>query len=184
VVELNRAWYHRRRQALQSVGTKSAKKRLKQLAGRQARFQRDCNHRISKELISEAKRTHRGIVLEDLHGIRSRTRVSRANRDRHNNWSFFQLRFFVEYKSRAAGVLLILVNPRYTSQRCNQCGCVDPRNRRSQSVFSCVDCGYETHADYNASQNIRDLGFKGYGQQPHGSDLRVSYKPLASARGS
>jgi len=184
VVERNRAWYHRRRQVLQSVGTKSAKRRLKQLAGRQKRFQRDVNHRISKELITVAKRTHRGIAMEDLHGIRSRTRVKKANRDQRNNWSFFQLRFFVEYKSRAAGVLLILVNPAYTSQRCSRCGNIDKRNRRSQSVFHCMACGYETNADYNSAQNIRDLGSKGYSQQPHGSDLRVSYKPLALARGS
>ena len=43
-VEAKRQWYQQRRDILQSVGTKSAKRRLKQLAGRQGRFQKDVNH--------------------------------------------------------------------------------------------------------------------------------------------
>jgi putative transposase len=43
-VEGRRQWYASRRQALQKVGTKSAKRHLKRLAGRQRRFQRDTNH--------------------------------------------------------------------------------------------------------------------------------------------
>jgi putative transposase len=157
-VEDNRVWYHRRRKALQSVGTKSAYRRLRQLAGRQARFQRDVNHRISKELVLLAKRTNRGIGLEDLAGISTKVRArGKQNRSRFTNWSFFQLRFFIEYKARGAGVRVRLVNPAYTSQRCSRCGHVEKENRKSQSDFCCCACGFQRHADVNAALNIRYL---------------------------
>jgi IS605 OrfB family transposase len=156
-VEDNRVWYQTRRSALQSVGTKSAKRRLKQLSGRQSRFQRDTNHRISKELVLEAKRTKRAIALEDLRGIRSRTRVipGSVNRAKASNWSFFQLRSFIQYKALVAGVPVILINPAYTSQRCSACGHIEKANRKSQSGFQCCACGHEIHADLNAARNIQ-----------------------------
>ncbi|MCG8347098.1 MAG: transposase, partial [Chloroflexales bacterium] len=42
-VETKRQWYANRRHALQKVGAKSAKRRLKRLSGRQRRFQKDTN---------------------------------------------------------------------------------------------------------------------------------------------
>jgi hypothetical protein len=65
-VERKRQWYAGRRRALQKVGTRSAKRRLRQLRSRQRRFQKDTNHVISKRLVAKAKGTARGIALEDL----------------------------------------------------------------------------------------------------------------------
>lgn len=155
-VEEKRQWYQRRRGILQAVGTRSAKRRLKQLAGRQARFQRDVNHSISRRLLEHAQHTQRAIAIEDLKGIRRRTRVRKQQRARHSNWAFHQLRQFLEYKCQLFGVPLLMVDPKHTSQECSQCGHVDKRNRRSQALFICVNCGYECHADLNASFNIRN----------------------------
>jgi transposase len=73
---LNR--YRKRQQALrgklQAKGTKSAKRLLKNRAGKEARFARDANHCIAKKIVTEAERTCRGIALEDLTGIRDRAR--------------------------------------------------------------------------------------------------------------
>lgn len=55
-MEAKRAWYARWRQVLQSVGSHSARRRLRQLSGRQRRYQRDTNHCISKELVEVAQR--------------------------------------------------------------------------------------------------------------------------------
>lgn len=55
-----------RRAALQAVGTKSAKRRLRQLAGCQRRFRSNENHRISKHVVAKAKHTKRAIALEDV----------------------------------------------------------------------------------------------------------------------
>jgi putative transposase len=154
-VERRRQWYVNRRQALQKVGTKSAKRRLRHLKGRQRRFQKDTNHHISKRLVAKAERTKRAIVLEDLSGIRQRARVKGPQqRARHSNWAFGQLRAFIGYKAQRAGVTVWFVDPAYTSQRCSACGHTERRNRKSQAEFWCVVCGHQSSADVNAAYNI------------------------------
>ena len=153
-VEAKRAWHARRRKVLQSVGSRSAKRRLRQLSGRQRRYQRDTNHRISKKLVEVAQRTGRGIAMEDLSGIRERTRVRREQRHQQHNWSFYQLRGFVSYKARLAGVAMQFVDPRYSSQTCSVCGHCDRSNRRTRDEFVCSVCGYAASADENAARVI------------------------------
>jgi putative transposase len=134
---------------------KAAKRLLKKLSGKEARFARQVNHTISKQVVNLAKDTQRDLALEDLSGIRERVSVRRAQRATLHSWSFFQLRSFLEYKSKGAGVKLILVDPRNTSRTCPRCGCVDKHNRPDQSTFQCVSCGFSGLADHIASENIR-----------------------------
>ena len=157
-VEAKRLWYCERRAALQSVGTPSAKRRLKTLSGRERRFRRDINHQISKRLVEKAKDTGRAIALEDLGGIRDRVTVRKSQRARHHSWSFFQLRSFIEYKAKRAGVPLVLVDPRNTSRRCSVCGHCEKKNRKTQSEFVCRSCGHSMNADVNAALNIGAKG--------------------------
>jgi len=154
-IERNRVKAQTLRSNLQSVKTKSAKRHLKRLSGKQRRFQRDVNHVLSKRLVLDAERTKRGIALEDLTHIRKRTRVrGKENRARRTNWSFRQLRDFISYKAEMHGIPIRLVDPAYTSQRCSVCGHIEPGNRRSQSVFRCKACGHTEHADVNAAKNV------------------------------
>ena len=150
--------YQRRRDALQSVRTKSAKRRLQSISGKQRRFQSNTNHRIAKQLVAKAKDTQRALALEDLTHIRKRTEktVRKSLRAKQSNWSFFQLRTYISYKAQMCGVPVVLVDPRDTSQACNRCGMVDKRNRPNQATFCCVGCGHTTCADVNAACNIRD----------------------------
>jgi putative transposase len=152
-VQRNRRIFEHRRKNLQKKQTKSAKRKLKKLSGKQTRFQKHTNHTISKQLVQKAQDTCRAIALEDLSGIR-KAPVRRSQRSKHGNWSFYQLRQYITYKSERVGVPLIFVDPRNTSRTCPQCGCVDKANRVSQSVFSCVSCGYSAPADTNAAVNI------------------------------
>ena len=168
-IERTRQRYARRRAALQKVGTKSAKRHLKRLAGRQKRFGKDTNHCISKRLVATAKRTARGIALEDLKGIRARVRVRGAEqRARHSSWAFALLRQFIADKAQRAGVQVVAVDPRHTSQRCSVCGHTERANRRSQAAFCCVACGHTSSADYNAARNIERAAVN----QPMVSTLR------------
>ena len=154
-VEHQRRKIQHLRSSLQKRGSLSAKRHLRKLAGRQKRFQKDTNHVISKRLVEQAQRTNRAIGLENLTGIRSWTRAKGAQqRARHSNWSFHQLRQHIAYKARLAGIPVVLVDPRHTSQQCSHCGFVDPGNRRSQSEFLCLVCGHAEHADLNAAKNI------------------------------
>lgn len=154
-VEHRRTQIQRLRGQLQKKGTRSAKRHLKKLSGKQHHFQSDVNHWIAKQLVQTAKHTQRSIAVEELTGIRTRTRVRGAEgRAKHSNWAFAQLRFFVSYKAQAAGVKVIAVNPAYTSQRCHVCGHTDKANRKNQSEFLCKSCGHVAHADVNAAKNI------------------------------
>jgi len=152
-IDERRQWYQDRRDTLQSVGTRSAKRELQRLSGKQARFQRDTNHTISKRIVSKAKARNSAVVLEDLSGISERTTVRRQQRARHSNWSFHQLRQFIEYKALIAGVPVIKVDPEYTSQTCSNCGHCDSKNRNG-SNFECQNCGHSVDADKNAARNI------------------------------
>jgi len=169
-VERLRRWHDGRKAALQKVHTKSAKRGLKKLRRRQQRFQKDINHQISKRLVGTAKRTGRGIALEDLNGIRERVKVKSADqRARHSNWGFFQLRQFVSYKAQRVGVRVVAVDAHYTSQRCSACGHTERANRKTQAQFCCVVCQFASPADYNAAINIERAAVT----QPMVSNLRV-----------
>jgi IS605 OrfB family transposase len=154
-IEKNRKRMLKLRGDLQKRGSLSAKRHLKQLSVKQRRFQRDVNHCMSKRLVLKAQCTKRAIRLEDLTGIRERTKVrGKTERAKRSNWSFKQLRDFVVYKAHMRGVRVEVVDPRYTSQRCFECGHIEKDNRRTQSEFLCLNCGHTDHADHNASLNI------------------------------
>lgn len=144
----------RLRQHLQRAGTKSAKRHLRQVGQREARFRRQVNHSISKSIVARAEGTARAVALEALGGIRTRTTVRRSQRRRHLSWGFRQLRSFVEYKAAEKGVPVVLVDPRNTSRTCPWCGTVDKKNRPTRDEFRCVSCGLAGPADRIAATNI------------------------------
>ncbi|HWQ34346.1 MAG TPA: transposase [Blastocatellia bacterium] len=154
-IEAHRKRHAERRKDLQQVGTRSAHRKLRKISGKQSRYQTHQNHIISKRLVETAQRTNRAIAIEELNGVGLRTRVKKPQRARHANWSFAQLRTFLEYKSAIAGVRVIAVDPKYTSQTCSACGHCEKANRRSQSEFVCKQCGHSENADFNAAKNIR-----------------------------
>jgi putative transposase len=143
-----------RRAALQRVGTRSAKRRLKQMSGRECRYMKQVNHTISKALVKKATVSRKALALEDLTGIRESVTVRREQRYEQHSWAFFQLRLFLTYKAAWAGVEVRLVDPAYTSQTCSRCGHCEHANRQSQSSFCCQQCGFCCHADYNSARNI------------------------------
>lgn len=158
--QLNR--YRRRqmrlRAKLQAKGTKSAQRVLKRQRRKESRRARDVNHRISKSIVDQAERTGHGIALEDLRGIRGRVRQAKKQRATLHTWSFAQLRDFITYKARRAGVPVVVVDPAYTSQTCSECDHTCRRNRPSRARFVCRGCGVVLHADVNASRNLAHRG--------------------------
>ena len=69
-----------------------------------------------------------------------------------NNWSRLMKR--LDDKMDANGGNLVIVPAAYTSQTCHKCGHVAKKNRESQAVFHCVECGHKANADVNAAMNI------------------------------
>jgi len=156
----------RLRRELQAKGTKSARRHLRSLAGREQRFRRDCDHVLSASILHGIE-PGTTIVVENLTNIRSRVKASRGEAKRRlHSWSFAQLKGFLEYKAEAIGCQVVAVDPRHTSQRCNRCGYTYRGNRKSQSEFLCRKCGFHLNADLQASRNIRDKYLVGWSISP------------------
>jgi putative transposase len=146
--------FHLKR-ALQKKGTKSAKRHLKRVRWKQARFRRTNDHILSKQIVASVE-PGATLVLENLTDIRkcSKIRKRTVTSRRVHSWSFAQLKFFVAYKAEERGCMVVAVDPRHTSQACSCCGHTARNNRRSRGRFVCRACGYELHADLNAARNI------------------------------
>jgi IS605 OrfB family transposase len=151
-----RRWHARKRAELQAKRTKSATRRLKKRSHREARHAAHVNHKISKEIVAVAERTGRGVALEELHGIRDRVRLHRHQRATQSSWPFHQLERHITYKARRAGVPVLLVDARYTSQMCPRCKHTSRSNRPTRDSFSCRRCGLAGPADVVAAVNIRN----------------------------
>ena len=174
------AWLRKVLQKKASLGTRSSRRRCrelqKRLSGKERRFQKHINHEISRQLVNNAVTSNRAIALEDLSEIRERTNQlprSKQERRKSNNWSFYQLRQFLAYKCLLAGVPLVLVNPAYTSKSCYKCGHIGNRNGKK---FTCVnpDCKNKCDPDYQGAKNIAALGRSI--NSPGGSDLFCGLK--------
>lgn len=151
-----RKHYSKVKASVQSKGTKGAKKLLKRISGREMRFVSINNHTIAKQIVAQAKYEGKGIAVEDLTNIRKTAKIkSKAQKTELNRWSFYQLREFLNYKSKLNGVSFITVPPAYTSQTCSYCKHIGERKGKR---FSCKNCGNITDADVNAAQNISAWG--------------------------
>jgi putative transposase len=152
--------YQKARKTLQRKDTRSAKRRLIALSGRERRFIADVNHQMSKEIA----KPNSLIGLENLTGIRDQTRFKsgkkasrkqrRANRNKAR-WSFAELHSYIDYKSNLIGSLATKVEAHYTSQSCPKCGHTSKANRPNKGLmFRCECCGNELHADLVGARNI------------------------------
>ncbi len=157
---LQRAKVRRSLQSKAARGTRttrrSCRRLMRRLKGREARFQRQVNHEISRRIVDQAVAQNASVAIEDLTGIRERMnkKLRRKQRGLHNSWAFSQLRAFLTYKAALAGTAVHVVNPAYTSQTCACCG---KRGHRNGKVFACTSCGV-FDADENAAKNIAQLG--------------------------
>ena len=174
------AWLRKVLQKKASLGTRSSRRRCRQLqkrlSGKEKRFQKHINHEISRRIVNNAVKSQRAIALEDLSGIRERTNQlprNKQERRKSNSWSFYMFRQYLTYKCVLAGVPLYFVNPAYTSKSCYKCGHIGNRNGKK---FSCVnpDCRQECDPDYQGARNIAKLGLTI--NQPGGSDLFCKLK--------
>jgi IS605 OrfB family transposase len=177
-IEAKRFAYASRRRAIGKKSKRAARrprrrmhKAIKRGERKEARYRRDVNHHISKQIVAKAKDTGRGIAVEDLAGITGRTRFRKPQRFRLGGWASSQLRQFLTYKATLAGVELVAVDHRNTSKTCNVCGHCDRANRKTQAEFRCVRCGHQDHADLNAARNLRDRA-RASVNAPQGSERR------------
>lgn len=105
---------------------------------------------LHKQSTAMAKKYHT-IFVEDL---KINNMVRNKNLSKHIldcGWGMF--RTMLEYKTA-----VVRVDPKFTSQTCNECGVKDATSRISQSEFVCKHCGSISNADINAAKNIMSKG--------------------------
>lgn len=142
--------YNRRK--LQAKGTPSSKRKLKNLSGKEKRFSKDFNHCVSKYVSN----LDCGIfVLENLKNIRKQKTYNKKFNKWLSSWSFYQFEEFLTYKIEALGKQIKKIDPRYTSQKCSNCG-ITKKENRNKSKYKCFNCGFKCHSDINAAINIKN----------------------------
>jgi predicted transposase len=163
--------YARLRKRLQLKGTRSATRKLVALSGRERRLQLNTNHVISRRMLDTHH--HSLVGLEDLTGIRERTKCRKKRRkgnklvpvsvkarkaNRHASiWAFAELHGMLAYKAILVGSLCVKVDAHHTSQQCPRCGHTSPDNRPHKGLlFVCQNpkCHYTLHADLIGARNI------------------------------
>ncbi|HSD57139.1 MAG TPA: RNA-guided endonuclease TnpB family protein, partial [Methanotrichaceae archaeon] len=110
-------------------------------------------HQVSRKLVGSADL----IVFENLNisGMLKNHHLAKHIQD--HAWG--KLIQFTQSKAAKAGKVVELVEAKYTSQRCSQCGKMVPKTLADR-VHHCPNCGLEMDRDINASLNIVTLGLR------------------------
>ena len=143
----------------QRMGRKGRLDKIRASKGKERDWQKNVNHKISREIVDIVSGVPGGvIVMENLDGIRDRTRGSKRFNRMMSNWAFRQLKDMIIYKADHANVPVIFVDPRGTSKTCPTCGHDSRSNRPDQAHFRCIKCGYQANSDFVAATNISRKG--------------------------
>jgi putative transposase len=163
---------HQRKLARKDKGSKNREKcklHVQRLFQKEANIRKDFCHKLSHQLAT----TREVICVEDLNrkGMTKSAQGTVENpgknvaAKRGLNREILRLGWgmlvnFLEYKCEKYGSTLVKVDPAYTSQTCNVCGCVSKLNRKNQAKFRCIECGHTDNADKNAARNIMTKGLR------------------------
>lgn len=153
--------YNNIRKRLQKLNTKSSIKKIKLIGNKEKSICRNLNHKITKSIINSYG-DNTIYVLEDLSGIRDNCNSFNKDNNRSiSSWSFYQFYKSIEYKAKLNNSIVILIDPKYTSQTCPKCGNIDKQNRdKKNHIFICKDCGYSSNDDRIGAINIYNKGLE------------------------
>jgi IS605 OrfB family transposase len=159
---MRRQFYSRRKKHQKAKKVRAVRKS----EGKERRWMRDINHKLSHQIVSHAHQQGVGIIrMEKLAGIRQCTaRKSGGAKVRKNNrmmatWTFHQLATFIAYKAERVGIAVEWVDPAHTSQMCPACFELNGADDRH---YVCTHCGWRGHRDAVGAINISR------GPGPHG----------------
>ena len=122
-----------------------AKLRIARVSAHVANQRRDFSHKLARRLVNE----HSHIAFEDLNikGLATGMLAKSVN-----NAAWNQLIQHVTYKAANAGGIVVLVDPRGTSQTCPECGTIT-RKTLAEREHRC-DCGCALNRDVAAARIV------------------------------
>ena len=147
------------------------RRRLKELIQKKYKRIRSIRQDFHRKTAHALAQEYGCVYVEDLH-LRNMTKSARGTNENPGNhvrqkralnralqrMGLRALRTAIEEALNKMGGMVIAVPAQFTSQRCPNCGCTDKRNRPTQALFSCVDCGYTNNADIVGSINVMTKG--------------------------
>jgi len=143
-----RHYRERLKQKRKEMMAKDDLRGVKECSGEHDRYTQQVLDTASREIIDVAKEySSPKICLENLTNYRKT-----ADNPIHD-WPYALFQEKIIYKAKEYGIPVETVNPRNTSKTCRACGHTHSSNR-SGIDFECKSCGYQVHADVNASMNI------------------------------
>lgn len=128
------------------------------------RTRRDFQFKTAKRLVE----TYDRIAVEDLNikAMVGNHHLAKAIHDA----AWHQFTAILTAKAEEAGRVVIMVDPRFTSQDCALCG-GRVRKPLSEREHRCIGCGFVTHRDHNAALNILTRGHRVWGNAPIGASI-------------
>lgn len=143
---------------------KRIKKKLKNLHHKISNIRENLQHNITNNLVN--KENIDTYILEDLRlkNMTKRSAKGKSNKKSNLNRVLLDvgmhgIKTKLTYKAEKIGKNVETVNPKFTSQKCSNCGHIHKLNRKSQAKFKCTKCGYMINADLNAAINIKNKFF-------------------------
>ena len=96
------------------------------------------------------------IALEDLNiaGMVKNRHLAKSIGDA--SWN--RIVQYIMYKAESAGAVVVLMDPRHTSQKCSKCGSIKDDLKLSDRIYHCDTCKHTMDRDLNAAINIRNMG--------------------------
>jgi putative transposase len=120
-------------------------------------------HKVSKDIVQNAKNSKSMIIFEDLKGIRRLYRKGNGQgnnyRRKLNSWSFYELQRQVEYKAKWQGISVKFIDPKCTSTLCPRCGKRLQEDIQKRRDLWCGNCKIWQDRDVIAAMNIAYKGW-------------------------
>ncbi len=154
-------------------GSQNWKKQKKKISGLHhtiTNARKDFLHKLSTKISKSQARVYveslqirnmsasaRGTLEDPGRNVKAKSGLNKSILDQ----GWYEFHRLLQYKLDWQGGSLVEVDSRNTSQRCSCCGHTEKRNRKSQEIFKCLNCGHEENADVNAAINILTAGQAG-----------------------
>lgn len=150
-----------------SSNWKKAKAKVQRIHSRIADVRNDFLHKLSTEI----SKNHAIVCVEELQ-IRNMSRSAAGTDDEPGknvraksglnksilDQGWFEFRRQLDYKLAWNGGWLVAVSARNTSRTCPVCNHVSAENRKTQSEFRCMNCGFKDNADIVGAINVLRAG--------------------------
>ena len=131
-----------------------AKARVQKIHRKIQRQRDDFSYKLSRNLV----KNHDLIAFENLNikGMVKNHHLAKSITDA--GWN--QIIQYTMYRAESAGTFAVLIDPKYTSQECSQCGNIKHDLKLSDRTYHCNACGLSIDRDLNAAINIERKGME------------------------